>query len=227
MIDIYLDCADLDGIRAGRANPLVKGFTTNPSLLRAAGVTDYEAFAKDALQIVDGLPISFEVFADDMPEMERQARKIASWGSNVNVKIPVTNTKGESMAPLVRKLLDSGIMCNVTAVFTMQQISSIVNFVNPEKIPVILSMFCGRIADSGIEPPVIQTPRSSTIKFLWASSREVLNIYQALKYNYDIITVTPDLLAKYEKLKGKDLNEFSLDTVKMFYNDAQKAGYVL
>ena len=230
MIDIYLDGANLEAMRTGRQNPLVKGFTTNPSLARSAGVTDYEAFCKEALEIVDGLPISFEVFSDEWDEMERQARKIASWGSNVNVKIPVTNTKGESSAPLVRKLSDSGIVCNVTAIFTLEQLTSISSAVNRND-PIIYSVFAGRIADSGIDPTGIASSkfyyRGEKSKLLWASSREVLNIYQAEKCGCNIITVTPDLLKKYEQLKGKDLKEFSLDTVKMFYNDAQKAGYTL
>jgi transaldolase len=224
MIDIYLDGADLNAMREGRKNPLVKGFTTNPALIRAAGVTDYETFCREALEIVDGLPISFEVFSDEWDDMERQARKIASWGRNVNVKIPVTNTRGESAAPLVRKLSDSGIMCNVTAVFTQEQIEYLIN------MNVIISVFAGRIADTGVDPIFLDGAGrqvNGKPKFLWASSREVLNIYQAARSRYDIITVTPDLLKKYEQLKNKDLTEFSLDTVKMFYNDAQKAGYIL
>lgn len=211
-------------MREGRKNPLVKGFTTNPTILANAGVKDYETFAKDALQIVEGLPISFEVFSDEWDEMERQARKIASWGSNVNVKIPVTNTRGESAAPLVRKLSDIGIVCNVTAVMTQEQIECFID------MSVIISVFAGRIADTGIDPIFLDGAGrqvNGKPKFLWASPREVLNIYQADKACYDIITVTPDLLKKYEQLKGKDLTEFSLDTVKMFYNDAAKAGYEL
>lgn len=229
MIDIYLDGANLDAMREGRKNPLVKGFTTNPSLARAAGVTDYETFCKEALAIADGLPISFEVFSDEWDDMERQARLIASWGGNVNVKIPVTNTKGESAAPLVRKLSDSGILCNVTAIFTGAQVENILEKINRND-PVILSVFCGRIADTGVVPQRLSpfyTSGLRKIKYLWASSREVLNITHAEEQGFDIITVTSDLLKKYEQLKNKDLTEFSLDTVKMFYNDAQKAGYKL
>jgi transaldolase len=233
MIDIYLDSANLDDMREGRKNPLVKGFTTNPSILRKAGVTDYEAFAKDALQVVEGLPISFEVFSDEWDEMERQARKIASWGSNVNVKIPITNTKGDSAAKLVRKLSDDGIVCNVTAVFTIDQMNNIIPLL---KTSSIISIFIGRIMDTGrplygssqvIFDASYIAKRYEGIKILWASSREVFNMYQAEQYKFDIITVTPDLLAKYEKFKGKDLAELSLDTCKMFYNDAQQAGYKL
>lgn len=239
VIDIYLDGADLNAMREGRKNPLVKGFTTNPSLCRASGVTDYKAFCKEALEIADGLPISFEVFSDEWDEMERQARKIASWGKNVNVKIPVTNTKGESAAPLVRKLSDDGIVCNVTAVFTNIQVRKILKVLNPE-CDAIISVFAGRIADAGfnaeqiIGTSILNTTGKNSIvamtkkaKILWASCREVFNIYQAEKKGCHIITVTLDLLKKYESLKGKDLTEFSLDTVKMFYNDAQKAGYKL
>ncbi len=230
MTDIYLDCANLEQMREGRKNPLVRGFTTNPTLMRQAGVTDYEAFAKEALQIVEGLPISFEVFSDKWDEMERQARKIASWGSNVNVKIPVTNTKGESAAPLVKRLSNDGIVCNVTAVFTNQQVAEIMDAIFPSQ-DAIISIFAGRIADTGVEPrlqsAICLVEDNSYVKILWASCREVLNIYQAEEQGCHIITVTPDLLAKYEKFKGKDLAEFSLDTVKMFYNDAQKAEYNL
>lgn len=229
MIDIYLDGADLNAMRDGRKNPLVKGFTTNPSLCRASSITDYESFCKEALEIADGLPISFEVFSDEWDEMERQARKIASWGSNVNVKIPVTNTKGESAALLVRKLSDGGILCNVTGVFTNLQVHDILSTINRND-SVIISVFCGRISDTSVEPcNFISTLYfgNTTIKYLWASCREVLNIYHAEKSGFHIITVPPDMLKKYETLKGKDLTEYSLDTVKMFYNDAQKAGYTL
>ena len=230
MIDIYLDCADLNAMREAVKNPLVKGVTTNPSLMRAAGVTDYERFAKQALEIVNGLPISFEVFSDKWDEMERQARKIASWGKNVNVKIPITNTKRESAAPLVRKLSDSGILCNVTGVFTKEQVDEIMYTMNRND-PVIISVFVGRMADSGFVPDsslgaaCFRWPEK--VRFLWASTREVLNIYQAQVTGWDIITVSPELLKKYEQLKGKDLTEYSLETVTQFYNDAQKAGYTL
>lgn len=230
MIDIYIDTASLDDLRLAVKNPLVKGATTNPTLMRKYGVTDYEKFSREAIEIMNGLPISLEVFSDDFLQMEEQARKIASWGSNVNVKIPVTNTKGESAAPLVRRLSDSGIVCNVTAIFTVEQIGKIDAVINRND-PIIYSVFAGRIADTGVDPYGVTTGkfyyRGEKSKLLWASCREVLNIYQAEKNGCDIITITPDLLKKYEQLKGKDLIEFSLDTVKLFYNDAVKAGYTL
>lgn len=227
MIDIYLDCADLAQIRGAVRNPIVKGVTTNPSLMRAAGVTDYEAFAKEALEIVNGLPISFEVFSDEWDEMERQARKIASWGSNVNVKIPVTNTRGESATLLVKRLTDSEIFCNVTAVFTSQQIEEISKVMNKG----IISIFAGRMADTGVNAcDTIVFNKDSLhkdVKILWASTREIFNIYEAELYGCHIVTVSPELLEKYEALKGKDLAEYSLDTVKQFYNDARKAEFTL
>lgn len=227
MIDIYCDCADLEQIREMKKNPIVRGFTTNPTLMRNAGVTDYEAFCKEALQIVEGLPISFEVFSDDFMEMENQARKIASWGQNIYIKIPITNTHGDTTEEIVRGLTDDDIRCNVTAVFTWEQIKLITGRVNPEKNPYIISVFAGRISDCSQSPPIIQAPHSPTIKFLWASTREVLNIYHATKSGYDIITITPELLRKYELFKEKDLTEFSLETVKTFYEDARKSGYYI
>jgi transaldolase len=227
MIDIYLDGADLNAMREARKNPLVRGFTCNPTLMKQSGITDYESFAKEALEIVDGLPISFEVFSDEWDDMERQARKIASWGSNVNVKIPITNTKGESAAKLIRRLSYDGIVCNVTAVFTEKQIKE----ASEEMDEGIISIFAGRIADTGECPETIIANAvvdvAAPIKILWASPREVLNIYQANAQGCHIITVPLDMLKKYEHLKGKNLTEFSLDTCKMFYNDAQKAGYKL
>lgn len=227
MIDIYLDGADLNAMREGRKNTLVRGFTTNPSLARVAGVTDYESFCKEALEIADGLPISFEVFSDEWEEMERQARKIASWGKNVNVKIPITNTRGESAAPLIKILSDDGIFCNVTAVFTEKQVEEASKSMSNG----IISIFAGRITDAGgdaesiIANAVIDT--DFPIRILWASCREVFNIYQAILHSCHIITVTPDLLKKYEQLKGKDLTEYSLDTVNTFYKDAKKSNYQL
>lgn len=233
MIDIFLDGANLEAMREGRKNPLVRGFTTNPSICRAAGVVNYEVFCKEALEIADGLPISFEVFSDEWDEMERQARIITSWGKNVNVKIPVMNTRGETCEPLLRTLSDDGISCNVTALFTYGQVERM-TFGLGAKTPSIISIFAGRIADTGENPEILMkaarnsaTKRKDNIKILWASPREVLNIYQAEKCGCHIITVTPDLLAKYEKFRGKDLSEFSLDTVKMFYDDALKSNYQL
>lgn len=230
-VSIYADGADLESIRQSRKNPLIKGFTTNPTLMRQAGVTDYEAFAKEALAIVGDLPLSLEVFSDEFPEMERQARKIASWGKNVNVKIPVTNTKGESSAALVKSLSADGIICNVTALFTLEQVEEIVEALHPAT-EAIISVFAGRIADSGIDPMPLMKEAVRIAKarpkarVLWASPREALNIIQADEAGCGIITVTPDLLKKTASF-GKDLNQFSMETVQMFYNDAAKSGYSL
>jgi len=230
-IHIYADGADLNSIRQSKKNPLIKGFTTNPTLMRQAGVTDYEAFAKEALEIVDGAPLSLEVFSDDFAEMESQAREIAGWGANVNVKIPVTNTKGESAEKLVKSLSDDGIICNVTAMFTIPQVEDIVQALNP-KCEAIISVFAGRIADTGVDPMKLMRETVNIAKarpkakVLWASPREALNIVQANETGCHIITVTPDLLKKVASF-NKDLNQFSLETVKMFYNDAQASGYRL
>jgi len=230
-VNIYADGADLNSIRQSKKNSLIKGFTTNPTLMRQAGVTDYEAFAKEALEIVEGAPLSLEVFSDDFAEMEIQARKIASWGPNVNVKVPVTNTKGESAEKLVKSLSDDGIICNVTAVFTLAQVEDIVYALNP-KCEAIISVFAGRIADTGVDPmPLMREavriagakPKSGV---LWASPREALNIVQAHETGCKIITVTPDLLKKISSF-NKDLGQFSLETVQMFYNDAHASGYSL
>lgn len=230
MIKIFLDCADLETIRKWKDNPLISGFTTNPSLMFKAGVRDYEKFAKEVLAEIKDRPVSLEVFADDFVEMERQARKIASWGENVYVKIPITNTKGKLSTILVQELLDNGIKTNVTALTTPNQVMEI--FVGENKTPAIFSFFAGRVADTGVDPAKLikeiigrYAPNHKDIELLWASPREVLNIYQAEEAGADIITCTPDLLEKYEKLKGKDLKEFSLDTVRMFYADGQKAGF--
>ncbi len=228
-IAVYADGADLETIAARTKDPLVKGFTTNPTLMRKSGIQDYERFAKDALALVDGRPISFEVFADDFPTMEKQARRIASWGSNVSVKIPVSNTKGESAASLVRLLSAEGIPVNVTAIMTEAQVETIGAALNTDT-PAIVSVFAGRIADTGRDPmPMMQ--RCKTIlrdkpaaKLLWASPREVLNVFQADAVGCDIITVTDDLLTKLVYI-DKDLDAFSLETVKMFFDDATSAGY--
>jgi transaldolase len=231
-IDIYADGADLDSIKKSKEIPYIKGFTTNPTLMRQAGVTDYEAFAKDALEIVEGSPLSLEVFSDDLGEMDRQARKIASWGENVNVKIPITNTKGESSADLVKSLSDDGIICNITAIFTIEQTQAIIDALNPA-CEAIISIFAGRIADTGLDPmPLMREaveiakakPKSSV---LWASPREALNIIQADETGCGIITVTSGLLKKAESSFNKDLGQFSVETVKMFYNDASASGYNL
>ena len=230
-VKIFADGADLNSIRALYMQPFVKGFTTNPTLMRQAGVSNYKSFALEVLQVVPDRPVSFEVFADDLAGMEVQAIEIASWGKNVNVKIPITNTKGESTAPLVKRLSDKGVICNITAMFTLAQVQGIVDVLNPET-PAILSIFAGRIADTGFDPvPLMQEAvRIASVKpkaeILWASPRELLNIFQANEVGCHIITVTPDVLKKLSGV-GKDLTTFSLETVSMFYNDAKTAGYTI
>lgn len=226
---IFADGASLEGIKKAKQNPLIKGFTTNPTLMRSSGVTDYKNFAQEALKIIGDSPISFEVFSDDLDEMYNQAKIIASWGKNISVKIPITNTKGQSTKDLVKSLNSESIICNVTAMFTQKQVEEICAncSVNTE---IILSIFAGRIADTGVDPlPIMKqavdyTNYSENIKILWASPREVLNIVQASDIGCSIITVTEDLINKISNF-NKDLEIFSLETVKMFYNDAQKSGY--
>lgn len=228
-VKIFADGADLDSIRALAPNPLVKGFTTNPTLMRKAGVADYKGFAKDMLAIVTDRPVSFEVFADEFDAMEEQAMEIASWGENVNVKIPITNTRGESAVPLVARLSGQGVFVNVTAMFTADQVQAVVDVLDPG-VAAILSVFAGRIADSGCDPvphmkTAVEMAKSKPkAEILWASPRELLNIYQADAVGCHIITVSGDVLKKLDNV-GKGLDEFSLETVKMFYDDAQAAGY--
>jgi transaldolase len=230
-VKIFADGADLKTIKVLYANRLIKGFTTNPTLMRNAGVESYEQFAHDALAVVPDRPISFEVFADEFRDMERQAKLIASWGTNVYVKIPVTNTRGEPSAPLVRRLSTSGVKVNVTAVFTSKQVETITTSLSPE-IPAVISVFAGRIADTGIDPLPIMREALAIMKtrpkseLIWASPRELLNIYQADAIGCHIITVTPDILKKLT-LVGKDLSAYSLETVAMFHNDARVANYKL
>jgi len=230
-IRIFADGADLAGIREMKRLPFIKGFTTNPTLMRQAGVTDYKAFALEALAAVEGMPLSLEVFADDLASMERQAMEIASWGSNVNVKIPVTNTLGESTAPLVHRLSRRGVVCNVTAIFTEEQLDGMVAALDPET-PAILSVFGGRIADTGIDPEPIMRRMLERMRgrpraeLLWASPRELLNIFQANACGCHIITATHDILKKIPNI-GKDLPQFSLETVQMFYRDAMAASYTI
>lgn len=228
---IFADGADLDGILALAANPRISGFTTNPTLMRKVGLTDYERFARELLERVKTHPISFEVFADEAPEMRRQATMIASWGENVYVKIPVTSTNGESMAPLARELSEDGIKVNVTALFTTAQVELIAAAV-ADGAPSYISVFAGRIADAGVDPlPIIssslqimrQAPRSELI---WASPREILNLVQANEVGCHIITITHDLLKKLDCL-GKSLEQYSLETVQMFHGDAVAAGFTL
>lgn len=230
-IKVFADGADRDGVLELRDNPLIKGFTTNPTLMRAAGVEDYESFALDLLQLVPDAPISFEVFADDLDGMERQARKIAAWGHNVFVKIPITTTSGESTSMLQRRLTASGVQINVTALMTVEQVATTARDLEGGA-PAFVSVFAGRIADTGRDPiPIMRDALAVLephphIQLIWASPREVLNIVQAAEIGCDIITVTHDLLKKIPTL-GKDLTEFSLDTVKMFHRDAEAAGYSL
>lgn len=219
MIKIFLDSSDLEAIK--EFEPRVQGFTTNPTLMRKAGITDYEKFCKEVLSLVKGKPVSFEVIADDHWDMQRQARIINSWGENIYIKIPITTTEGEHSCVLIDHLLEENIKVNATAVFTERQINSL-----PDG-EMIVSVFAGRIADTGEEPCLFPWCAWPKYQMLWASPREVLNIYQAEAVGADIITCTPELLAKYEKFKGMDLNELSLETVKMFYNDAKEAGYKL
>ena len=230
-IKIFADGADKASIVELAKKTWIKGFTTNPSLMKKAGVKDYQKFAKEILKIIKNKPVSFEVFSDDFREMERQAKLINSWGENAYVKIPITNTKGKSSFDLVKSLSCDGIKLNITAVFTLEQVKHIIKALSP-KTPFIISIFAGRIADTGKNPIPIMKKASKIIsgfkksELLWASSRELLNIFQAEESNCDIITVSPDILKKLE-LIGKNPKQFSLETVKMFYKDAQAAGYKL
>ena len=228
-IKIFSDGADLDSIAEAHQAGVAKGFTTNPSLMAKAGITNYIAFAKEVLKIVTDLPVSFEVFSDDFEEMRCQAHKIHALGSNVFVKIPVTNTRRESAAALIHELHRGGIKLNVTAILSLRQVEEVYAALDPE-VPAFVSVFAGRIADTGRDPlPLMQAalevirPKTKA-ELLWASPREVFNLMQAEKMGCHIITITPDLLAKASKF-GMDLEDLSLDTVKMFYNDAQKSGF--
>jgi transaldolase len=228
-VKIFADSADLARIKAMCADPWIKGFTTNPTLMRKAGVADYKAFAQEVLRVVPDRPVSFKVFADDFGEMEAQAMEISSWGPNVNVKIPVTNTKRQFAGPLIRRLSEAGVQLNITAVLTLDQVRAVADHL-AAKTPAIVSVFAGRIADTGTDPvPVMRqaltildaTPRA---ELLWASPRELLNIVQANDIGCHIITVTTDILNKLSLL-GKDHGDYSRETVEMFYNDAAAAGY--
>lgn len=213
-------------------NRLIAGLTTNPTLMRKAGISDFEAFAREILETISVKPISLEVFADDFDEMRRQAIKIAGWGENVYVKIPITNTCCESSLPLIRDLSNEGVKLNITAILTLDQVRGVAEVLSPE-VSAIVSVFAGRIADTGVDPvPMMkdckqmlqQLPKA---ELLWASVREVLNIFHAEDSGCDIVTVPHDILGKAQKLVGMDLAELSLDTVRMFANDAQSAGYTL
>jgi transaldolase len=230
-VKIFADGADKAAMLEMYKNPHVKGFTTNPTLMRKAGVTDYEAAAKDILAAIPDRSISFEVFADEFSEMERQARRITTWGKHVSVKIPITNTRKESAIPLVRKLSQDGIALNVTAIFTLDQVQAVVDAVKGGA-PCFVSVFAGRIADTGIDPVPIMAESVKRLRaapnteLIWASPRELLNIFQADEIGCQVITVTNDIIKKLS-LVGKDMNEYSLETVKMFYDDGKAAGYKL
>lgn len=230
-VKIFADGADRNGMLEMYAKPYIKGFTTNPTLMRKAGISDYKAFAQDILQDIKDRPISFEVFSDDFAEMKRQALEIATWGDNVNVKIPVTNTKGESSVKLIKELAQAKVKQNVTALMTLQQVKDVATAL-ADGASSYVSVFAGRIADTGRDPVPLMTEAVKILQeyphleLIWASPRELLNIFQADNIGCHIITVTNDILKKL-KTVGKDLHEFSLDTVKMFYNDAQSAGFNL
>jgi transaldolase len=228
-IKIFADGADLDSLMSLYAEPYIRGFTTNPTLMRKAKIANYEEFAHKVLARIKDRPVSFEVFADEFDEMEAQALTIAGWGPNVNVKIPVSNTRNEFAGNLIEKLCARGVVINVTAVFTLAQVRRIASILNPE-VPAIVSVFAGRIADTGVDPVPVMTEALSILshlpkaELLWASPREVLNIFQANGAGCHIITVSAEVLAKLKDV-GKDLTEFSLETVKMFHRDAASAQY--
>jgi transaldolase len=230
-IKLFADGADLDGMLQMRSKPWIRGFTTNPTLMRKAGITNYESFAREVLRAIPDRPISFEVFADEPEEMEKQALRISGWGENVYTKIPVTNTHRESTAPLVRRLAEQGVKLNVTALLTLEQVCEMREALAGGP-PSYVSVFAGRIADTGIDPvPVMRSAlellsREPQIELIWASPRELLNIVQADAMGCHIITVTNDVLAKLH-LIGKDLSEYSLETVQMFHRDASASGFTL
>jgi transaldolase len=230
-VKLFADGADKPAMLALYANPLIQGFTTNPTLMRKAGITDYAAFARDILAAISDRPISLEVFADDFASMERQARLIAGWGENVYAKIPVTNTKGESARDLVCRLAHSGVKVNVTALLTLAQVREMTDAL-AGGAPACISVFAGRIADTGRDPVPIMAEAVEMLRphpnleLIWASPRELLNVFQADAIGCHIITATPDILQKLS-LVGRDLAEYSLDTVKMFYNDAVKSAFAL
>ena len=230
-VKLFQDGAELDSMIAAKKGGLVSGFTTNPTLMRKAGVADYKAFAHKVIEAIPDLPISFEVFSDDFDTMEREAREIASWGGNTFVKIPITNTKCKSSGPLISKLSKEKFSLNITAILTLDQVREVATAVDPSA-RTIVSVFAGRIADTGVDPVKMMTLAAQILKplpkaeLLWASPREVLNVIQAQDCGCHIITATPDIIAKVPLL-GKDLKQYSLETVKMFYEDASAAGFKL
>ena len=230
-IKIFADGAEKAGMLEMYAKPYIRGFTTNPTLMHKVGLNDYRAFAKDIVAAIPDRPISFEVFSDEFEDMERQAREIATWGENVYVKIPVTNTRRETAYELVRRLASEGVKLNVTAIMTIEQVRNVVDAVK-DGAPSCISVFAGRIADTGRDPVPIMTECVAILKaapraeLIWASPRELLNVFQADDIGCHIITVTNDILKKLS-LVGKDLADYSLDTVKMFFDDGRKAGFTL
>jgi transaldolase len=231
-VKIFADGADLEGMISLYRNPLIKGLTTNPTLMRKAGILDYEYFAKDALAFIKDKPISFEVFSDEFSEMKRQALKIRDWQQNVYVKIPITNSRGESSVPLIKELAREKVQLNLTAILTLKQVRGVAEVLHPD-VPAVVSVFAGRIADTGKDPEAIMRASKELLadlpkaELLWASVREVLNIIQADNCGCDIVTVPHDILNKALNLVGMDLEALSLDTVKMFVQDAEKAGFRL
>jgi transaldolase len=230
-VKIFADGADKLGMLEMYSKSFIKGLTTNPTLMKKAGITDYRAFCKDILSSIKDKPLSFEVFSDDFSEMERQALEIASWGDNVYVKIPVTNTRQETCYDLIKKLSNQQVKLNVTALMTLDQVGGVVDSLNPD-VPSYVSVFAGRVADTGCDPVPIMAKAVDMLKaspaseLIWASPRELLNIFQADEIGCHIITVTNDILKKLP-LVGYDLRQYSLDTVKMFYDDAVAAAFTL
>ncbi|MGE3623614.1 MAG: transaldolase [Bdellovibrionales bacterium] len=230
-VQIYADGADFDTMLRLHKNPLIKGFTTNPSLMRSAGVESYEHFARELLAHIEDRPVSFEVFADDIDDMIAQAKEIASWGENVYVKLPVTNTRGEFVGQAIEELSGQGVKLNVTALMTAEQVARVLKVLDPDT-PAIISVFAGRIADTGVDPkPVMKACKAlmashPKAELLWASTRELLNVFEAEECESSIITVTSNIIDKFG-IVNKDLYEYSLETVQMFFNDAQKSGYTL
>jgi len=230
-VKIFADGADMAGMLEMYSKPYIKGLTTNPTLMRKAGITDYKLFCKEVLSIIKDKPLSFEVFSDDFEEMEQHALEIAGWGENVYVKIPITNTKKQTCYQLVKKLAEKKVKLNVTAIMTLGQVKSVVDALDPN-VPSYVSVFAGRIADTGYDPLPLMAAAVELLKnapaseLIWASPRELLNIFQADQIGCQVITVTNDILKKLS-LVGYDLNEYSLDTVKMFYQDALAAKYKL
>jgi len=231
-IKIFADGADREGIASLYAKPYIKGLTTNPTLMRKVGVADYEKFAREVLEVVKEKPISFEVFSDEFPEMRRQALMIGKWQENVYVKIPITNTRGDSALSLIGELSAEGVKLNITAILTRFQVEGVAKAVKAE-VPCVVSVFAGRVADTGVDPMPLMKDSLEMLRglpqaeLLWASVREVLNIFQAAQCGCHIVTVPHDILNKVAKLGGMDLAELSLDTVRMFHKDAVAAGFKL